>query len=131
MNDYADHIRQLARDNGVQVWLRLDTQSGWGFAAINADDEPIIVLGLSPHELHGYLIALHELGHLLHPEGRKGLRLDQETCAWLWAREHALDWDWELVLPHLQEYARDRRYKTTRAFATLLATAESCTSMRA
>lgn len=49
-----------------------------------------------------YAVALHELGHLIHPSGtlqsfdRKkedfGLKITEETCAWEWAHDHALDW---------------------------------------
>lgn len=42
-----------------------------------------------------YAIALHEVGHILHPNGlstETRNAMDEELAAWQWAEHHALDW---------------------------------------
>ena len=37
-----------------------------------------------------YAIALHEIGHVVGPQG--GRRLEKEAQAWRWAQENAIEW---------------------------------------
>ena len=129
MNDYLDHIRQLAQSSGIRVWVNLDSTTEWGMSTLDGDGDPIVFLGMIPDTLEGYLIALHELGHHHDPDWGKPTKLDREAYAWRWALLHGpggevRDQVWAIVLSHIQEYARDRRFRRTPAFENLLADAE-------
>ncbi|MCZ2111327.1 MAG: hypothetical protein LC118_17450 [Dehalococcoidia bacterium] len=132
MNDYLDHVRQLAQDSGIRVWVNLDSTTEWGMSALDGDGDPIVFLGMMPDTLEGYLIALHELGHHHDPDWGKPTKLDREAHAWRWALKHQLlphGWGtppeaWEIILKHISEYVRDGRFRRTPAFENLLADAE-------
>ncbi len=68
------HILQLAAEHGVEVVYR-----GRGRAARRA--RRITVSAVRGRAT--YLVALHELGHVLGPNPRR--RLEQEVAAWEWA----------------------------------------------
>lgn len=120
MNDYLDHVRQLAHDSGVKVWASLDGLGEWGVALLDGSEEPTVLLGEVPTTLEPYMIALHEIGHHIDPDWGRGLKLDREVFAWWWAFRVSLAWDWAVVLTHLTEYARDRRYRRTPDFEDLI-----------
>jgi hypothetical protein len=37
-----------------------------------------------------YFVALHEIGHILHPDAGRGLRLHKEAHAWDWAIKNSI-----------------------------------------
>jgi hypothetical protein len=73
-----------------------------------------------------YLVALHELGHVLGPNPR--LRLEQEVAAWQWALAHAIveptPANYRSILRALESYRRRaerrRRMRTPPVFLAYL-----------
>jgi len=85
---YEQHIEELARTHRVTV-LRLGEEMGtegccadcWAWE---------VVLPASIRTKWAYFLALHEFGHLLDPDARRGyFPLEREWSAWQWAFENA------------------------------------------
>lgn len=122
-----EHVRRLARDLDALIWVcaNCDTRVLYG----RVTDDRHVFLTKPPTDVDGYLVALHELGHLVaHEWNPRNLRLDEEAAAWRWAIEQALipmtPDAWESIRWRLQSYANDRRFKRTPAFEALLREAE-------
>jgi hypothetical protein len=78
MNTYENHIHDLAKSHEVEVIYR-----GNGRAC--RSKRWITIPPIKGQVT--YLLALHELGHIVGPNPR--LRLEQEVEAWRWALDHA------------------------------------------
>ena len=79
MNTLEQHVHDIAKREGIEVVYR-----GSGLAYRRKRRITIApILGQV-----SYLIALHELGHVLGPN--PGLRLAQEAAAWKWALDHSI-----------------------------------------
>ena len=133
-----EHVRQLARDIGVRVWVCLGCTGAWAFAQpAGFLGIPTVYLAQTPDEPVPYFTALHELGHHADPDFlRRGrLRLDAEAFAWRWAVEHGLHPPgpevWADIAEALHSYGNDRRYRRTPDFERLLEEAERNADVRA
>jgi hypothetical protein len=84
---YSAHVAMLALEHQVTVTEKTGTSGrAWGRSR---------QIRIAP--VRGpvsYAVALHELGHVIAPcaSGRRYPRLQKELRAWLWAREHAIEW---------------------------------------
>lgn len=105
---FYDHVLALGDAFGVTVHEAKEVGTGFAMAQKN-----IVVIAAVTDDV-SYAIALHELGHCLHPLGhvhrlegsldfrRTGqpstlrdvsLKLVAERAAWEWARQFALEWN--------------------------------------
>lgn len=75
----AEHVDRLAREHGVEIIHR-----GAGIAYRR--ERRITIAPVRGR--FSYLVALHELAHVVGPQSR--LRLSQEIEAWEWALAHAI-----------------------------------------
>lgn len=125
--ELLEHVRTLADDLDVYVWICVTCPGDFGTAVLARDDIRTIMLTELPDSTTMYLIALHELGH--HAEGWSKLKLDREAYAWRWAIEQSLiplgQKEWARIESALSSYADDRRYKHTPAFTELWKEAEA------
>ncbi len=113
MTELNEHIRQLAKPNITIDHCPDYFEKEEGGCVWYLDPKPLISLSQWPLETTNmYLIALHELGHLMtdqHPES-KGCRkitnrnllpqevLLNEWLAWEWAKENSInDWTPEAI----------------------------------
>jgi hypothetical protein len=80
-----DHIFDVARSNKIAVIEKSPSYSAKAFIGLRGIQTPRIA---GPRT---YLTALHELGHILHPDGdpRKSSELLAEVAAWEWAFENS------------------------------------------
>lgn len=85
----AAHVLWLAQRHDVEVHL------------VASFDNAAAVTSLFSREVHilpvvddvTYVVALHELGHLLHPNGHvENDKLTSERAAWTWAEAHTIEW---------------------------------------
>lgn len=104
--ELAEHARQIARAFNVALTEVdiLPYEAGVGFAGKRIGMHNAVLVRTIT-DTASYVIALHELGHLLHPSGSvrdntnhqsMTLSLIEEEAAWEWARHHALDWTMEM-----------------------------------
>lgn len=104
--NYAEHIIQLTKAFGVRV----DVDPGLEPECATAGPAMIHIPPVTDDT--SYAVALHELGHCLHPLGRLtdqmsatcrrthacatardlALQLEEEYAAWSWAKHYALEW---------------------------------------
>lgn len=111
------HARELAAAHGVELVHR---GRGLAYRRLRRITVPPIRGRMS------YLVALHELGHVLGPNPR--LRLEQEVAAWQWALAHAIveptPANYRSILRALESYRRRaerrRRMRTPAAFLAYL-----------
>jgi len=80
---YAEHIDSLIAQHGITVDWRPGTSARAWRKTRRVRIEPIA--GAST-----YATALHEIGHVVGPNG--GRRLDKEAQAWRWAEANAVEW---------------------------------------
>lgn len=129
-----EHVRQLARDYGVRVWVAMEPSSyaadptlPYGEAGKDEEDEPTVWLSHPPDTPLAYLVALHELGHIIAPAMRGRVR-DREAKAWRWAIEqsklpiNAVAWRW--IRGYMRSYCGPQ-YRASEDFDNLLEEAES------
>jgi hypothetical protein len=83
-------VRQLAADAGLELIMR----GGWTKAEAWVEERAVRVPAIRSGR--DYLVALHELGHILSPHARglheAGVLYDEISCegyAWAWAAAHA------------------------------------------
>jgi len=81
--DYAEHIDALLVQYGITADWRERTEARSWRKTRRVRIKP--VRGAST-----YAIALHEIGHVVGPQG--GRRLEKEAQAWRWAEENAVEW---------------------------------------
>ena len=124
-SDLEEHVRQLARDLGFDVFVLLnkDEDDTWGGEA-DCDEGAVLVVD-PPRTPRAYLTVLHELGHLA--EGCSGRRLDREANAWIFAINASImplgPDEWQLVADSLGSYESCTRCKPSELHADLLAEA--------
>lgn len=113
--ELAQHVRQLSHAFKIELQEDPSLDLHGAKAGIEArfDDRKQIIEGSLRRRviIHPvthptlYAVAMHELGHLLHPGGMLQdwhgamnwlLKIDEETSAWEWAHYHALDWSPEM-----------------------------------
>lgn len=127
-----EHVRELARDLDVMLWICLGGNCppwyGGGWATVTELGHMAVFITQVPDEPVSYFTALHELGHHADPDWGKNPKLDRETYAWRWAISQSLIEPgpevWASILEALQTYGSDRRYRRTPAFKSLLEEAE-------
>ena len=111
-DDYWRHVEELCRAFSVRLLVRPSMPPHAAHAGrCRRTGRPCIVIAPVTDDTT-YAVALHELGHMLHPAGtfwlevsavkrRTGayatlrdvrLTLEAERNAWAWARRMALDW---------------------------------------
>lgn len=112
---FAQHVRDLAAAFKVKVLCvaEMPPENAIGFqVSLGPARVDAILIGLVVDETT-YAVALHELGHILHPMGRvhhsegsramrehgtvdtardARLQYDAECAAWEWAKRYALEW---------------------------------------
>lgn len=100
--DLQQHARQLADAFGLKL------QEVPGFRICDSRVVSLTWRTTSVHSVHVppietefiYAVALHEMGHVLHPAGQVGgsakLQLHAEESAWSWAQHYALRWTDEM-----------------------------------
>jgi len=113
MNRFRAHIEKLADKHGVAVLMdpSLPPEGGIAFGELRA-------IAVSPvMDETTYMVAMHELGHVLAPGGhgivdanlspikKVAARMDQEDAAWAWARANALEWT--DLMEHWAQYSRE------------------------
>lgn len=80
---YAEHIDKLLAEHGITAdWRDRTPAMSWRRVRRVRLEH---VLGAST-----YAMALHEIGHIVGPQG--GRRLEKEAQAWRWAQENAIEW---------------------------------------
>jgi hypothetical protein len=75
------HVDDLCRDHGIR---RLSGSRGRAEIHRRGDRRTIAIRIPPVRGQVTYLVALHEIGHLVGP-GRSGPRLEKEAAAWRWA----------------------------------------------
>jgi hypothetical protein len=106
----AEHVQRLADEHGVTIEHQ---GRGIGYRKQRRITVPPVRGRAS------YFVALHELGHVVGPNPRR--RLDQETAAWQWALDHALDDPTPAVARMIARCLRSYRARAERAaFGTVL-----------
>ena len=110
---YDEHIAQLLQANDIREY-RVDSigkaeaspRNDWGWGSIRI---PEVVDGLT------YLVALHEIGHVMTHNRRNG-KLLREAAAWEWAIENAhipvSQNDWHEAFMSLENYINQRHFST-------------------
>lgn len=81
--NYEEHIEILLAQHEITVdWRERTNARSWrNIRKVRLER----VRGAS-----SYAIALHEIGHVVGPQG--GRRLEKEAQAWRWAQENAIEW---------------------------------------
>jgi hypothetical protein len=80
---YAEHIDMLLETHGIAVdWRDRTAARAWRKSRRVRLER---IKGAST-----YAMALHEIGHIVGPQGTR--RLDKEAQAWVWAQETAIEW---------------------------------------
>ncbi len=80
--DLASHVQTLCSDNRITLEYRRSGGRAWRRTR-RVSIAPV-------RSAITYAVALHEIGHIL---GRSPTRrLDREAAAWMWARQHAIQW---------------------------------------
>lgn len=76
----------MARENGIEI-----EESGTRRpkALLFTRDRRRVVVVPAIRGMSSYLVALHEVGHHLGPNGMRGTRLVRESAAWSWAMNNA------------------------------------------
>jgi hypothetical protein len=140
----AEHILELGAAFGVHVEIQDMRPEGagagvqlgvsMGAGGFKLISRPIIVIAPVTDETT-YAVALHELGHHLHPLGMVAssqgsptfratgqysslrdvrLKLDEERSAWEWARHYALDWTESMTM--VEQFGLDSYKRAMRRF---------------
>jgi hypothetical protein len=113
---YAQHVTDLAHAFEVRLFVHRrmsPSGAGAGFVTIGGIETLVKRIDIAPvTDEATYAVALHELGHCLHPlgmlhtQGSKMMRrfnqlatfrdvrlkLESERAAWEWAHHYALEW---------------------------------------
>jgi hypothetical protein len=148
-------LRQHAHDvaHAFKVALAEDARRKpeEAFALPNLDDESLAdlqkelrkygkttVVACAPiRDETAYAVALHELGHVLHPTGFlmhekvramkddepfrwSNLRLLEEQSAWEWAHQNALGGEWSVAMQQVETYAIGTYLEAKRQFEAAL-----------
>jgi hypothetical protein len=80
---YHEHIELLLAEHGISVdWRDRTSARAWRKTRRVRLER---IQGPST-----YAMALHEIGHVVGPQG--GRRLEKEAQAWRWAQENAIEW---------------------------------------
>lgn len=100
-HEYATHARALAKANGV----RMLEDSGLAKDCAHATPGLRIVTHAPIVDDTSYIVSLHEMGHIVHPNGlvrdaivpktateKITLQIVEEEAAWDWAEANALEW---------------------------------------
>lgn len=107
---YARHITDLAAAFHVRLIVRADMPPHFAVALSRVNEKAVLIAPVIDETT--YAVALHELGHHLHPTGTlftmwskraqqtgavetmsdARIQLLEERSAWEWARYHALEW---------------------------------------
>jgi hypothetical protein len=138
----AQHVVELAQAFGVMLQVThslLPHEAGAGYPKEDKHLPPPqrrkLVLIAPVRDETTYAVALHELGHCLHPLGSCGstegslemrltnrystlrdirLQLLEEESAWEWARHYALEWT--DVMTYVQTISTESYRRTARRF---------------
>jgi hypothetical protein len=89
VTDLHAHVLQIARDAGIDITWRAP------YASAFLRSRRIQLQGTRIDDTVAYIVALHELGHLLGTPGRT--KHADEHRAWDWAKDHALIWNDDLA----------------------------------
>jgi len=88
LNADADHIRALLKQHRLRVrWL--DDDAPLTDSVTCLDDRILHIRRV--RSVVTYAIALHEIGHHC-SQSKSKPRIEQEACAWAWAKQHARRW---------------------------------------
>ena len=114
---FAEHVSSLATQHNVFVIVEtsLPPDGGAAFGPLRT----IIIAPVIDETT--YMVAMHELGHLIAPGGLGGTAsnnlalsmcalMDQEDAAWTWARAHAMIWT--DLMEHWAQWARETYRQT-------------------
>lgn len=123
-HDLVARVQEAAKELEVHVWVCLTTDDPLAGCVAQIDDGPAwVLLTAMPDTREGYLVAMHELGHMADEWQWQGLRLDRETRAWRWAVDHIPDlysFDRRFIIERLYSYAANKRCRRTQAFEDLV-----------
>lgn len=118
--ELLERVREAARELEVNVWVCLTTDDPLAGCVAAIDDGPAwIMLTALPTTRDGYLVAMHELGHMADPWQWRGLRLEREVRAWEWAVARIPDLnsaDRRFIVDRLYSYASNKRCRRTTYF---------------
>lgn len=103
--ELAEHVAELCMRFKLMVEYRTDVPPH-GSDSVHAKLQGTIISGIRVQPITdetSYAVAMHEIGHGLHPLGLAGkfqnnpyedarLKLLRERSAWEWAEQNALDW---------------------------------------
>lgn len=108
MKHLANHIDGLANLHGIEMMFDVDLEKRTGSSLFHPDGIRKGVVVRPIEDEVDYVVALHEIGHHLHPTGRINksnmppqlleakewmtARMEEERSAWAWARVNALVW---------------------------------------
>lgn len=135
VQNYVDHVFALARAFNVRVVMKLDLSpdaAGAGIINNNIDRKFILIAPIIDETT--YAVALHELGHCVHPTGMLytemsnrmkttnkydtlrdvRLQLEEERAAWEWAEHYALEWT--VAMEQVKKISVEAYAKTTEYF---------------
>lgn len=120
MATYLDHIEELCKENGIQIFWTEQMNGEWPVAL--ALPQARMVKFHKPTSDFLYLVALHEIGHVMTDVPGDRL-LEREAKAWIWAmNNYDLSIDthsWRMAFTALSSYiARmiKRELRRQRAF---------------
>lgn len=107
--ELATHITALCAEHGITMEERVSS----GGRAYKRDRR----IHIRPvKSLITYFVALHEIGHIVHPQGSgKGLRLEKEYHAWDWAIDNALVDPSDVVMARIRTYLKSYLAKANRS----------------
>jgi hypothetical protein len=81
--DMANHVRRLCEQHNIETLLR-SSPGGRAWAKKRK-------IHIKPVKTQTtYIIALHEIAHIVYPPARHGNRLLKEANAWKWTIEHSI-----------------------------------------
>jgi len=106
----ADELRQHAHDLARAFKVVLAEVAGMKHTPESALAVPVVsMVFVAPiTDETTYVVALHELGHVVAPLGAIGgndnLTREAEDAAWAWARHYALEWT--PLMEHVATWAR-------------------------
>lgn len=109
----SQHIDQLLTDYKIDVKWRDWWWDELGLAALN--DRQVIIRPIRSFKT--YVIALHEIGHLV-GANKYDSCLEQEAQAWMWAARNSIIWSLrkhtymqEMLMSHKAFAMNDKRFK--------------------
>lgn len=106
--ELAAHIDELCDKHEIEVYGH--TRGGRAYKASRQ-------IHIRPVKTHiTYFIALHEIGHVVHPPAGNGLpRLEKEYHAWDWAIANALIDPSDVVMQRIRKYLSSYLAKARRS----------------